>query len=470
MTRNPRAWAGVMTTALGLWGGVAALPAQAQNRDRVAKEDAVLVVDGVVRQVFRSPRQGKTDYLVQIEVQRSEGLRAPKGAARPQFPAPGDSIYVHVYQRPDTSGQAVKADSYSAVPAERAQVRAYLTPREQGGWEGTFPDWFELTSDRPAEASKADPAPGAADGPGGRAALVSLGMTTEPMKVKDKLVLRITSVERGGPAQRAGLEAGDVIIGAKGDPLTGAEQLEALARRNEVLPLAVVDVHTGRTAQVELRLAAATPKPGEPKAGDPKPAPAPAAPRSLGISAETVTLGQRTALKVIRVEPGSPASKAGIEPGDVLVAANGAAITSPEQLGAAIRKSGPAMTLTVRDARTGRDTPVEVAIGGPKPEKPLPAEPPGAGGAKGGLGAVTELAFYDVEAAVKVTEVEPGSPAARAGVQPGLLILEADGKAVLHPNDLNDAVRKSGGTLKLTVVDPRSGKKGSVEVNLGTGR
>jgi S1-C subfamily serine protease len=79
---------------------------------------------------------------------------------------------------------------------------------------------------------------------------------------------------------------------------------------------------------------------------------------------------------------------------------------------------------------------------------------------------VTELAFYDVEAAVKVTEVEPNSPAARTGLQPGVIILEADGKPVLHPNDLNDAVRSSSGTLRLTVVEPRTGAKRAVQVSL----
>jgi S1-C subfamily serine protease len=440
-------------------------PAPAQERERVAKEDAVLVVDGVVRQVFRSPRQTRTDYLVLIEVQRADARRAPKTAARPHFPAPGDFVHVHVFQRADAAGLVGKADSYSAIPTERAQVRAYLIPREHGVWEGTFPEWFDQTSDRPAAASKADPAPSVAEGPKGRAALAGLGMTTEPLKIKDKLALRVVSVERGGPAQQAGIEAGDVIVGAKGDVLTSAVQLEELARRGEPIPLIVVDVHTGRAAQVELRPAQ---KSIDPTVADPKPAPAP--PRSLGISAEPVALGQRTALKVTRVQPDSPAAKAGIEPGDVLVAANGAAITGPEQLGNAIRKSGPTLTLTVRDSRSGRDVPVEVALGGPKPEKPLPTEVPGVGPEKGRLGAVTELAFYDVEAAVKVTEVEPGSPAARAGLQPGILILQANGKPILHPNDLNDAVRSSAGTLKLTVVDPRSGKKGNVEVNLGTGK
>src|SRR4029078_13198464 len=86
--------------------------------------------------------------------------------------------------------------------------------------------------------------------------------------------------------------------------------------------------------------------------------------RSLSISAETVTLGQRTALKVTRVVADSPAAKAGLEDNDVLVAADGAPLTSPEQLGTALRKSGATLTLTVRDSRTGKDVPVPAALGG----------------------------------------------------------------------------------------------------------
>lgn len=463
MVRNLCGWTSLIAATVALTAFVPAT--QAQPRDRVAKEDAVLVVDGVVRQVYRSPRQAQTDYLVQIEVQRAEARKAPKTTARPNYPAPGDYIYVHVFQRPDTVGQVEKPDGYKAIPAERAQVRAFLMPREHGVWEGTYPDWFDLTSQDPAAASKADPSPSVVEGPKGRTTEAALGITTEALKIKDRLALRVTSVERGGRAAQAGIEVGDIIVGAKGEVLKSADQLEELARRGEAFPVIVVDVNTGRASQVEIRAGQTA---SEPKGVEPKPAPAER--RSLGISAETVTVGQRTALKVTRVEPESPAAKAGIEAGDVLVAANGAAITGPEQLGNALRKSGPTLTLTIRDSRTGRDVPVEVALGGPKPAKPLPTEIPGVDPSKGKLGAITELAFYDAEAAVKITEVEPGSPAARAGLQPGLLILQANGKLVLHPNDLKDAVRASTGTLKLSVVDPRSGKKGTVEVVLGAGK
>jgi serine protease Do len=139
MTSTLKRSAGVMGVAVVLIWSLPVRPACAQERDRVAKEDAALVVDGVVREVFRSPRQGRMDYLVQIEVQRSDGRKAPKGGVRPQFPGPGDIVYVHAYQKQDPSAPTTTGGGAGSVPAERAQVRAYLVPHDQGGWKGTAP-------------------------------------------------------------------------------------------------------------------------------------------------------------------------------------------------------------------------------------------------------------------------------------------------------------------------------------------
>jgi hypothetical protein len=46
------------------------------------------------------------------------------------------------------------------------------------------------------------------------------------------------------------------------------------------------------------------------------------------------------------------------------------------------------------------------------------------------------------------------------------VIVEANGEPVLHPKNLEEIVRKSGPTLKLMVVDPRTQKKTAVDVSL----
>jgi S1-C subfamily serine protease len=449
-------WATV--TVLWLCCVCQSLPAFAQGTQRVDKDDASLVVDGVVLQVFTGSDQARSEQLVQIEVRRSDARRAMN--ARTRIPAPGEVVYVHVTQQ-SNARLFTRPDGNGAVPAERAQVRAYLVPRDNGVWQGAYPDWFEPISGSVAPASPLGSSAGTAGGPTDRSSVASLGMTYEPHMVKDRLVLRVKSVERGGPAQQAGIEAGDVIIGIKEDPLRSAGQLDELARTGEPISLMVVDVNTSRPANVELR-----PSQRSDASVGANAQSAPAQRRSLGLTAETIRVGLRTALKVTRVEAGSPAQKAGIEPDDILVAANGVPLTGPDQLGASLRKSGPTLTLTVRDSRTGKDVPVDVMVGGPAIQSSIPADAPAISPATERLGAVTELSFYDVEVALKVTEVEPGSPAARAGLQPGSLIISANGTPVLHPNELNAAVQSSNGTLRLTVVNPRTNAKDTLQVNL----
>ena len=82
------------------------------------------------------------------------------------------------------------------------------------------------------------------------------------------------------------------------------------------------------------------------------------------------------------------------------------------------------------------------------------------------LGIETELAFYNGEAALKVTRVDPDSPAQRSGIAPGLLILKADGERLASPQALREAERESRGSLQLEVVDPRERRERRVRVEL----
>ena len=121
-----RAWTGISVAAiLGLWCAAA----QGQDRAMAAARRGSLVVDGIVREVFRSPRQDRVDFLVQIEVTRTQANRVPRTPPRVAVPAPGDMVYVHASQRSaNGQGQGVagqnapSAEARPVVPAERSQV------------------------------------------------------------------------------------------------------------------------------------------------------------------------------------------------------------------------------------------------------------------------------------------------------------------------------------------------------------
>jgi len=443
----------------------------AQAPARVAKADASVAVEGVIRQVFRSSRQGRNDYVVQVEVARAEARRRLDANAKVTMPVPGDMIYVHLTQALDPQGRVVAGQSHANLPGERSLIKAFLTPRASGGWEGTFPEWVEVAKAE-AEAAPTD-LPPASDLPTARPAASGLGATLEALKVQGRLVLKVNGLDKGGAAQESGLEVGEVIVGANGAELTSPDQLDQLAATGKPFTVIVVDVNSGKASEVPVKPKAAGPlAPREVTEAPPANTPAPPAGTpgkvSLGISAEEVRLGNRSALKVTRVEAGGLAAKAGIEVNDVIVAANGIPTTGPEQLVSALRKSGSTLTLTIRDSRTNKDVPVEVALGTGRAEPQLPktGNNPLPGVAGGRLGAVTELAFHNDEFAVKITEVEPGSPAERAGLKAGLLVTQVNGKSVLHPNELNDAVRLAGGKVRLTLVEPSSGRSANVDISL----
>ena len=152
--------------------------------------------------------------------------------------------------------------------------------------------------------------------------------------------------------------------------------------------------------------------------------------------------------------------------------ANGVSITGPEVFVQAVRKSGPKLELVVRDSRTGKNTPVTVDLGGPDLTTGAawpPAASPTAPGQKSDLGVVSELAFHNDEFAVKISEVQPGSPAQRAGLQPGMLVLKVNNQPVLHPTELADAIRQAGSSVTLQIANPRSGRTSNVNVSLTGG-
>lgn len=167
---------------------------------------------------------------------------------------------------------------------------------------------------------------------------------------------------------------------------------------------------------------------------------------------------------VSHVEPGGPAAKAGIKPGDVI-----------EKVGDQPVNQGRDLLRAVLNKRVGEQTQLTLLRGGKRVGVTLTTgERPGSetlasGGQGGGKGAVTdgfglsvqtltpELAQrlgYEGEGKVVIRGVAPGSPAARAGLTQGDVIVEADKSPVRSTSDLSAALKDGQALLR---VDRRGG-------------
>jgi serine protease Do len=149
----------------------------------------------------------------------------------------------------------------------------------------------------------------------------------------------VNSVEKGGPAEKAGIEAGDVILQFDGKPVNSSEDLPRLV--GAVKPGSRVTVQVWRNKQTrdvqvvvgemqDDRTAAAQQKGRR----DPKPPPAAVASQH-GLTLVELTDAQRKELKIaggVLVENAQgAAARAGVRRGDVILAVNNQDVKSIEQ-------------------------------------------------------------------------------------------------------------------------------------------
>lgn len=321
-----------------------AAPAPAQNA-APPKNEAAAIVDGATREIFQSTGRDRAGYIVQIDVTRSE--LGPAATRETRAPAPGETVYVHADQ--------------NALPRERSAIRAYLRPRAGGGWEGTPGGWFTGESTEPTIPPIDPGAPSETPPAAAPAGDITqrLGLEVERLETNGRLVLKVASVAPDSPAQKAGLEKGDIIIGANNQGFSNLQEFaDILAKSGESAELNVLDSRSGRQAKVPIALGGAPTTP----APTPDPSPAPAR-GGLGLSTAAGTVDLLPVVKVTKVAPGSPADKAGIEVGDAIVAVNDAVVFAPDLFDKAVKSAGASFTLTVLDVKTGKRTPVKIDMG-----------------------------------------------------------------------------------------------------------
>ena len=160
----------------------------------------------------------------------------------------------------------------------------------------------------------------------------------------------VTSVERRGPAERAGLRAGDVLTALAGRPVQKHADLMALAA--ELPPgtdVAFEVVREGRTERLTLR----TDPPGEERerrvdlGGTDR----------FGFSLAPLSEPQRRRLGVpggaVVQRSESTARRAGIYAGDIVLAVNGLAVRTPQELGARLAAARPGEVVALLVERLG---------------------------------------------------------------------------------------------------------------------
>jgi serine protease Do len=175
------------------------------------------------------------------------------------------------------------------------------------------------------------------------------------------------------------------------------------------------------------------------------------------------------------VMPDSPAAKAGLKPGDILLDFDGKTMEQPSDLQRAVGLANPGQDAKVRVWREQAETTLTVKIGESPDEREAAARPPGR--AKSTLGVEVRPITPDIARqlnlrspdGVVVARVDDGSPAAEAGVQRGDVIREINRQKVNTLADFERLTKDVKDGDRLTVLLQRGPMSLYVAFTVGRG-
>jgi serine protease Do len=192
----------------------------------------------------------------------------------------------------------------------------------------------------------------------------------------------------------------------------------------------------------------------------------------LGVTVQLITsdlaasLGMSEVRGVIvsGVDSGGPADRAGIKQGDVITAINGRPVEDNNSLRNQVASTQPGTEVTMTVRRDGSEQEMRVKLG----ELPVAASQAGSNRSEGGSGSLygmsvsslnpetaRRLGLPESTRGMVVTSVEPISPAADAGLQPGDVITQVNRQPVSSVAELKSALTQTKERPALLLINRR---------------
>jgi S1-C subfamily serine protease/photosystem II stability/assembly factor-like uncharacterized protein len=167
--------------------------------------------------------------------------------------------------------------------------------------------------------------------------------------------------------------------------------------------------------------------------------------------------------KLTQIMPGSPAEKAGLAVGDVVLAIGDKDVTGFDQVLDELRPKRRGEMVTLKINRGGETKSIEATLA----NRPGQGGQGGAGGGGGG-GSRVWLGVTGEDRAGKatLTQIIPDGPGAKAGLKDGDVIVTADGKPVEDYSQLSELVRDKEAGTKVALKVARGSENLDVTVTL----